>query len=235
MRHALLAAALLAAGALAAGAARAQPLPAPQAEAPVRDPDFRVETRQFGLERRVEMRQWQRSGRGYAAVWSDAPIASAGFPPGHANPPAWPLPGRRWLASATLDGKPVDPAALLALGEWREFRPGFTRLPPNLAASFQPEGDGLGSADDPLRPQIGDLRIRWRELVLPPVEGKLALLGGMWRLKMPAGDPPAAGGERDAPASASRSVPAWRWPWWLGAAGGVLGIGALALVRRRKR
>ena len=105
------------------------------------------------------------------------------FAPGHANPPKLPLDNRRWWSDdATLEGKPIDLAVLQTLGQWRVFRPNFSRLPANLAASFQPEGDGLGSAENPLDPQIGDLRITWRELSLPPLEGKVELRGDRWVL-----------------------------------------------------
>src|SRR6478609_11250244 len=61
---------------LLAGALRAQdaPIGEPQADAPVRDVEFGVTVRQFGLERRVEMLQWQSTPHGYERVWSDAPV-----------------------------------------------------------------------------------------------------------------------------------------------------------------
>ena len=231
MRHALLlAAALLPAGTL--GAQESPPGPQPRVEAPVRDPDFRVGTDAFGLERVVEMLQWRAIRDGYERAWSRSPIDSRGFPPDRQNPAEWPLPNRRWLAPATLEGRPVDPAAILALGEWRQFRPGFSRLPANLAATFQPEGDGLGSADDPLAPRVGDLRVRWRELVLPPLRGELELRGGMWRLKAQVADPaPVA----PAPVTAGADDGRGWWSWLLGAFAGALLIGWVLLRRRRRR
>ncbi|MGO1069370.1 TMEM43 family protein [Lysobacter sp. CA199] len=154
------------------------------------DRDFGVLTRQFGLDRRVEMYQWQRSTGpvsselGYQRIWNSAPIDSSGFAPGHANPARMPLENKRWWSeSAILDGKPIDSSVLRALGEWKLFRPNFSRLPANLAATFQPEGDGLGSSENPLAPQIGDLRVTWRELRLPPLEGRLELREGHWRAR----------------------------------------------------
>ena len=230
MRHALLlAAALVPAGTL--GAQEPPPGPQPRVEAPVRDPDFRVGTHAFGLERAVEMLQWRATPRGYERAWSRAPVDSRNFPPDRRNPAEWPLPSRRWLAPATLAGRPVDPAAILALGEWRQFRPGFNRLPANLAATFQPEGDGLGSADDPLAPRVGDLRVRWRELVLPPLQGQLELRGGIWRLKSQVADPVPAvvPVSTDGDARGGR-----RWRRWLpGVLGGLL-VAGLVLVRRRR-
>src|SRR5690606_15141990 len=172
-----------------------------------------------------EMYQWQATDGGYARDWSERPIDASGFAPGHENP-AFPLQGKRWLPSVvTVDGRPLDPRVLDALGEWREFRPGFSALPGNLSATFQPEGDGLGSAENPLAPEVGDLRIRWRERALPSLDGRIALRGGTWVLQADAspGDPEAApGGGR---------------PWWLPIAiGGLLLLGlAITLGLRRKR
>ena len=169
-----------------AGVAHAQaviePEGAPVAGGVLTDREFGVDTRQFGLDRRVEMYQWRRGEQGYEKVWNAAPIDSGGFEPGHDNPKRLPLENVRWWASApTLDAQPLDADVLRSLGEWRVLHPNFSRLPANLAASFQPEGDGLGSAENPLEPEIGDLRITWRELVLPPLTGKVALRDGAWR------------------------------------------------------
>lgn len=170
-----------------AGIATAQDVPALAAPTPgsaLHDKDFGVRTRQFGLQRSVRMLQWNQQGNTFAKVWSDAPIASAGYPPANRNPGEFPLKTRYWIADhASLDGKPIDDDVLKALGQWRDFRPNFSALPGNLAATFQPEGDGLGSADNPLDPQIGDLRVTWRELMLPPLAGKVALAQGAWVMK----------------------------------------------------
>jgi uncharacterized membrane protein YecN with MAPEG domain len=175
---------------------------APVSDEVLRDPDFGVTARHFGLERRVAMYQWRASGPGYERVWSEQPIDSTGYAPGHDNP-EFPLHGRRWVARRiTLDGKPLDASAIARFGQWNVFRPNFSRLPGNLAATFQPEGDGLGSAENPLDPQIGDLRIGWRELTLPPLEGRVALDEGVW---VPAPDAPE---ERAQTASSRPQVPA---------------------------
>ena len=146
-------------------------------------------SRQLGLERRVEMYQWRAAGQGYEKVWSVVPIASNGFARGHDNPKDIPLASRRILpATVSIDGKPLDPEAITRLGEWRAFRPNFSALPGNLSATFQPEGDGLGSAENPLDPQIGDLRVTWRELALPALDGKVALENGVWKLQPQAAD-----------------------------------------------
>ena len=244
-RLAALAGLLLLAGPLAVGVARAQE----GGDVPLlRDVEFGVAVRAPGLERRVEMLQWTRTPQGYVRAWSDEPIDATGFAPGHANPVEWPLPGRRWLA-ATLrfEGRPVDPGVVAALGEWRELRPSFTALPGNMAATFQPEGDGLGSADNPLDPQVGDLRIRWRQLVLPPLQGRVVLRDGRWTMApAPAVDPPDGGNAlartppsptaivAPAPAARTAGAPRARWPWWLGG-GAALLVVVLALRRRRSR
>ena len=187
-----------------AGGACAQDdmLGAPQPDRSVRDREFGVVARHYGLERRVEMLQWQRTPEGrYAVTWSEFPIDSGSFAAGYRNPPAFPLQSRRWMASKiTIDGKPLDPEVVRQLGQWRLFRPSFSALPANLAATFQPEGDGLGSADNPLEPHVGDLRIHWRELVLPPLDDRLALRDGRWKLVQQADAPnPAKPSANDQP------------------------------------
>ena len=199
----------------------AEPLLAEQ----LRDPDFGVRTRKPGLERVVEMYQWQATDGGYARDWSERPIDASGFAPGHENP-AFPLQGKRWLPSVvTVDGRPLDPRVLDALGEWREFRPGFSALPGNLSATFQPEGDGLGSAENPLAPEVGDLRIRWRERALPPLGGLVELRDGAWRLRA------------DAPARvAAQPRRGGRMLGWLPILAGGAGLLLLAIfLARRKR
>ncbi len=231
MRRAWLALLLL----IGCGIAAAQPLPdgVPQPGKPLRDREFGVSTRQFGLEREVEMYQWRAGDDGYQAVWNSARIDSSQFAPGHENPPAVPLDSRRWWAEgATLDGKPIDPEVLRGLGTWRRFRPDFSRLPANLAASFQPEGDGLGSSENPLAPQVGDLRVHWRELVLPALAGKTELRDGAWHLTPDAAVAPA----RLEPMIDIAGIPElpvreW-WPWLAAAIAGLTGL--WLLVRRRR-
>jgi hypothetical protein len=197
--------------ACAAGVAHAQsaapdPAAPPQPAATVRDPDFGVVARHFGLERDVEMFQWQRRGEGYRRTWSSEALDSSGFAPGHDNPPM-PLQGRRWIASEVrVDGVPLAPGVLPALGEWKPFRPSFNALPGNLAATFQPQGDGLGTAEDPMAPEVGDLRIHWRELRLPPLGDRIVLEAARWHLKavrepMLAADAAVAAGTGDADAA----------------------------------
>jgi hypothetical protein len=181
--------------AIAQDAAPPGPSATPQPDASVRDPDFGVVARHFGLQRQVEMFQWRpRGDGGYERAWSDIALDSSAFAPGHDNPP-FPLRNRQWVAKEVrVDGLPLDPAVLSTLGRWEPFRPSFSALPGNLAATFQPQGDGLGTAENPMAPQVGDLQIHWRELRLPPLGDRIALDGGRWRLKdvpppaIPAGD-----------------------------------------------
>ncbi|MFO1474209.1 MAG: TMEM43 family protein [Lysobacterales bacterium] len=230
MRFAALALLLaLAGGAHAQDAA--QPQGQPATAHPPRDAEFGVVAHGFGLQRQVEMLQWRRFGPGYRKEWSAQPIDSSGYAKAYRNPAGFPIETRYWIAEdATLDGKPIDDDVLKEFGNWRDFRPGFSALPANLAATFQPEGDGLGTADNPLDPQVGDLRVRWRELELPPLQGRVALQGGVW---IPASDavPENVVAASDTVADASTKPD--RWLWWIAAAV-VLAIGGAWWLRRRR-
>ena len=206
--------------------AQEKPQGEPVTDVVVRDAEFGVSARHFGLERRVAMLQWQAAGDGHALVWSEEPIDSRGFPPGKANPADIPLPGKQWIAPITIDGRPVAPEVIERLGQWRGFRPNFSALPGNLAATFQPEGDGLGSAENPLHPQVGDLRIAWRELRLPPLGDKVELRDGRWVLA------PEADAAPDA--AAAPPVNTAYVPWLLGGGALLLALAAVAFFRRRR-
>jgi hypothetical protein len=227
--------ALLTGAAFAQADAGEEPMDPPQPGEALRDRDFGVVSHRFGLDRQVEMFQWRADASGYTQVWNAAPIDSSHFAPGHENPARMPLGSRRWLAQgATLDGSPIDPAVLQTLGQWRGFRPNFSRLPANLAASFQPEGDGLGSAENPLEPRVGDLRIFWRELHLPPLQDKVELRNGRWQLTAGA----AAEALSAARASTVVELPDDEGrkllPWLLGGAVAVVALGLLWRRRRRR-
>ncbi|MBA2239142.1 MAG: hypothetical protein H0W24_10665 [Lysobacter sp.] len=229
-------------GALAPGQVEAPGAPAPPVEAApqgeprsggeLRDPDFRVTTREFALDRRVEVYQWKAAGSGYQRVWHQAAIDSTQFAPGHENPSVLLIESDRWWApSPTLDGAPLDDAVVKSLGRWRSFRPGFSRLPANLAASFQPEGDGLGTAENPLDPQIGDLRVNWYELALPPLAGQVVLRNGTWKLKsdvVPLAQDPRA--VASVGVAAAREPVRALWPWLF-----VLLLPVLLVVAIRRR
>lgn len=212
-----------------------QPEGEPLSGGETRDPDFGVTTRQFGLERRVEMYQWSTGEHGYRRVWNPALIDSSRFAPGYENPPEFPLPGERWWAPGpTLDGRPLHGSVLRQFGEWREFRPGFSRLPANLAATFQPDGDGLVSAENPLDPQIGDLRVNWRELVLPSLQGRVALRDGVWHPLPGTGQPSPIGPVPMLAEIAPIEIPGRQWwPWLVALLLSLLVV--VALSRRNKR
>lgn len=224
-------AALLFAGAgLLAGIAGAQepsthapdPAATPMGDAGLRDPDFRVQGSGLGLARRVEMFQWVARGDAYARGWSDAALGGEGE---HGNPP-FPLRSERWLpARITIDGHRLSDEVVTQLAQWREFRPAFSSLPGNLSATFQPEGNGLGSAENPLAPQVGDLRIHWLTRTLPPLGDRIELRDGEWVLRPGAPVVPVA-----------QTPPrAWLASWLpiLVGAGGLLLVGFVVLRRRR--
>ncbi len=207
-------------------AAAQSPVPEgePRADRSLRDPDFGVESRAFGLERRVEMYQWRRDVGGYSKVWNSAPIDSSTFASPHRNPPQLPVRGRQWWVGAvTLDGRPLPLATVRLLGQWNPLRPGFSALPPRHTRRFQPEGDGLGSSYNPLAPRIGDVRVTWHEFVLPPLAGKVELRDGTWMLTpRTAAAPQGARPAVDIAATAGSLVRRFR-PW-------IVGVAIVALV-----
>ena len=162
--------------------------PAPQGQVestlPVEDPVFGFSTRALALERRVEMLQWQRDAQGaYVTQWSAAQIDSSGFDQKHANPPELPFNGERWWTrKARLDGQPVSPNLLAALDAWQPYAPDLRQLPPNLAASFQPDGQWLSTSQAPKHPAVGDVRLRWRILEHASPPPGIALREGRWEL-----------------------------------------------------
>jgi transposase len=195
-----------------------------------RDPDFGVSTRHPGLQRHVEMYQWTRVGDSYALAWRGARVDSSGFAPGHDNPKSIPLREREWHAAVSIDGRHVADAIVTELGAWRTFRPNFSALPGNMSATFQPEADGLGSADNPLAPQVGDLRVTWRAFVLPPMDKQLVLRGDRWALR-----PTPASAAVPPPIPDAARSPRDRSRWLFSGAGIVLLAAVAAVMRRRRR
>lgn len=213
-----------------------QPQGEPRPEQTPRDDEFGVATRHLGLERRVEMYQWRAGERGYERVWSARPIVAGESGSGRDNPEELPLPARSWRPAIRVDGHPVDEAVVERLGRWRVMRPSFTALPVSLAATFQPEGDGLGSAANPLAPEIGDLRITWHELVLPDLAGKVELRGAAWRLAPTADAGDDGQGIEDSPSGAVPGLPerVSSYATWLAFAL-LLALGLVALLVARRR
>lgn len=225
MKARVAALALLVVWPAAAAWAQAAPDDDPRPSNALEDTDFRVQSQQFGLERRVEMFQWRRDDDGdYARIWNAAPIDSSEFDAAHRNPSRLPVRNREWwVASVTLDGHPLPIDVVRLLGQWQTLRPNFSRLPSGLAKDFQPEGDGLASSDNPLAPSTGDVRITWHEFVLPPLAGKVVLRDGTWRLSAKAAAAPATARPAVDIAAATRK-PAMRLRPWL------IAIAVLALA-----
>ncbi|MEO5595612.1 MAG: TMEM43 family protein, partial [Lysobacteraceae bacterium] len=192
------------------------------------------------LERRVEMRQWQRDASdAYAMQWSAAQIDSSGFDTAHRNPAQLPINGSRWWThAARLQGSAVAADVLGTLDGWQPFAPDLSQLPPNLAASFQPDGDWLSTSQDPAHPMIGDVRLQWQVLKQAPPPSGIVLRDGEWRLPdtsivatQPAMPPPVQ------PSAAPTRVQQLfgNYVLWLIGAGIVLALLILLATRRRRR
>ncbi|HTD29185.1 MAG TPA: TMEM43 family protein [Xanthomonadaceae bacterium] len=153
----------------------------------VADPVFGVHAKVLGLERGVEMLQWRKVERPapphYEQVWATERIDSRGFDATHRNPGDLPFNGERWWTTdPQLEGHPVSPDVLAALGTWAPLKPDLSQLPTNLAVSFQPDGDWLSTSQDPAHPQVGDLRVRWRMIGQAPAPAGTLLVAGRWEL-----------------------------------------------------
>lgn len=222
---------LIAVAALPVRAADGLPEGEPRGDRILRDPDFGVESKAVGLERRVEMLQWRRDRNGYLRIWNSAPIDSSSFDEAHRNPPRLPIRTRQWwVGQVTVDGAPLPLDTVRLLGQWTPLRPNFSRLPGRLAAKFQPEGDGLGSSYNPLAPEIGDVRVTWHEFVLPPLAGKIELRDGHWTLTAKAAAAPAPARPAVDIAAAAREPARRLRPWAIALAVGSL-VGLWFLVR----
>ncbi|MFC4728139.1 hypothetical protein [Coralloluteibacterium thermophilus] len=217
--------------ALAAAGAQAQPAPeaVPQAAEPLRDEDFGVESRGLELERQVEMYRWRREGEGHVAAWVAGPVDADAPDPDHPNPPL-PVAPERWRAPAlTLDGHPL-PRELVADLRWQPVEPARIRLPPNMAASFQPDAEGLTTVDG--APRIGDLRLRWRERVGRAATG-LTLVDGRWAQAGAASPSPAAPAPAAEPAPGGEPPPRGYWAVALLLVVALVVVVAVARTRRR--
>lgn len=204
----------------------------PVASNALKDAEFGVASTAFGLERRVEMYQWRPGDDGgYDRVWAAGLIDSDDFDAAHRNPRRLPVRNRSWwVDAATLDGRPLPLDVVRLLGRWQVVRPNFSRLPGRYAARYQPEGDGLSSADNPLAPDIGDVRITWHELVLPPLAGKVELHEDAWRLSPKAAAAPAAARPAVDIAAVTRKPARLLSPWVIALAVGAL-VGLWFLTR----
>ncbi|MBS0192948.1 MAG: hypothetical protein JSR34_01725 [Proteobacteria bacterium] len=205
------------------------------------DPAFGIHARAIGLERGVQMRQWQPDAQapgGYAQVWSATRIDPKGLDAAHANPARFPLDGQRWWNDAArLDGKPVAPEVLTvvqaqadAQQTWIALKPDPSNLPTNLAVTFQPDGDALTTSQDPAHPQVGDVRVQWRILASAAAPDGVHLVDGRWNMPeagvVATASSPAQAAQTDvAPSSAST---AHDRGWWQSLSD--LGVGSVTIL-----
>ncbi|HTA66314.1 MAG TPA: TMEM43 family protein [Xanthomonadaceae bacterium] len=218
-----------------------------ESTAEVADPIFLIHARVLGLERSVEMLQWRRfdtPASHYETTWSAGHIDSSAFDATHRNPADFPFNGERWwTADASLDGHPVSAGVLGVVDAWTAFKPDLSQLPTNLAVSFQPDGEWLSTSQDPVHPQVGDVRVRWQAMPSAAAPAGVRLVDGKW--EMPSKPVAVASLPVSAPAQplptsgAFGAIKAWiqqmfgAWAAGLAVAGVVLALGLLALRRRR--
>jgi len=145
---------------------------APEVKTPARDAQFGVSVDAPALVRKVEMFQWKemRYGgqRSYEMDWFDQPIDSTAFgnPAGHANPGAFPINAVRFDSpDVVVAGFKLAPALVRMIDGVEPFAPDLSRVPPNMAATFQVHDDTLITSANPDHPQAGDLRISWMRIV----------------------------------------------------------------------
>jgi hypothetical protein len=138
-----------------------------------RDPEFNLRRDTPVLFRHVEMFQWREIRFGgntdYELDWVSQPVDSSKFerPAGHANPGAFPIAARQFVADRVqLGGFALDPALVHALPGTQRVPPDVSALPANLAATFVPYNGYLVTSANPGDPHRGDLRVSWEEVPL---------------------------------------------------------------------
>lgn len=225
--------ALPAAAAAASTANSAEPGAKVVSGSQITDPMFGIRVRAIGLQRRVELRQWQVDAGapgGFAQVWSVEHIRTPPADAAHANPAQFPIDGQRWWSSdPRLEGKPVAAEVLTAIAlaadagnGWTLLKPDSLQLPPNLAATFQSDGDGLSTSQDPAHPQVGDVRVRWSMLTDATAPAGLRLTDGRWQ--MPEAALPLSPASASPPPETSPRPDAGGTGWMQGWFGGRLGL-----------
>lgn len=155
---------------------------AAETEEILQDPAFGVSVFGLHLERRVEMYQWRenreretekkvgggtetRTTYSYERVWSDDPIDSSGFkrPEGHTNPGSFPVSPRAVTASRVFLGAYRLPPSVV--NRLRDFEPldppAKDALPEEIRDRSRVREDLVYVGEDPARPEVGDLRIRF--------------------------------------------------------------------------
>ena len=141
---------------------------APEVKTPARDAQFGVAAAAPALVRKVEMFQWNETRyggqRNYEMDWFDHPIDSSSFnnPAGHVNPGAFPINAERFDSpGVAVAGFKLAPALVRMVDGVEPFEPDLSRLPANMAATFQAHDGTLVTSADSRHPQVGDLRISW--------------------------------------------------------------------------
>jgi hypothetical protein len=143
----------------------------PEVKSPARDEQFGVAVDAPALLRKVEMFQWNETNvggqRGYELDWFAHPIDSSAFhdPAGHSNPGAFPISAARFDSpGVVVAGFELDPALVHMIHGPEPIEPDFSRLPANMAATFQVRGGTLVTSANPAHPQVGDLRVSWLQI-----------------------------------------------------------------------
>ncbi|TAN02271.1 MAG: hypothetical protein EPN40_01465 [Rhodanobacteraceae bacterium] len=143
----------------------------PEVKSPARDEQFGVAVAAPALLRKVEMFQWNETNvggqRGYELDWFDHPIDSSAFnnPAGHANPGAFPISAARFDSpGVVVAGFKLDPALVHMIYGPEPIEPDLSRLPANMAATFQVHNGTLVTSVNPAHPQVGDLRVSWSQV-----------------------------------------------------------------------
>ena len=200
----------------------------------LKDQQFGVVSRESGLRRQVSMLQWEKIGNVYRQVWKETLVDSSAYDELHRNPEAMPLANQQWDAKASLNGVQLSTDIIETLGTWKSFRPNFSALPGNMSATFQPEGEGLGTAENPTQPEVGDLRIVWSQRVLPEMTGKLRLVNGAWVMNPIS--KPAAKPDSNITTTNTATESNSRWLYfWLGVGLMLIALIARILLRRKRR
>ena len=141
------------------------------ADGPVRDAQLGVNAIAAVLLRNVELYQWREHCAGSACNYDTGwgvPADSRKFreAKGHENPPA-PFTTAVFVAPGLkLGAFGVDAALLVAQHAPQAHPVSDAGLPPNLAASFSAVNGALYAGGDPVRPQVGMLRVSYRVVPL---------------------------------------------------------------------
>lgn len=143
----------------------------PVVDQPARDAQFGVSVDAPVLLRKVEMFQWNETRfggvRNYDQNWYGHPIDSSSFgnAAAHANPGAFPITAMRFDSGRVrVGGFRLAPELVRMIDGPEPFEPDFSKLPPNMAATFQVQHGMLVTSVDAAHPQVGDLRISWMKI-----------------------------------------------------------------------